>query len=96
MDPACSWANGQHTIAVSRRLRAEAPPGHAPDPMPVEAPWHWLRADVTYHRCRATAEDLIRRAAAFEASVNTDPDAAADRLWAKDHLDPSRQTRQFR
>ena len=42
-------------------------PGYSPDLMPVEALWRWLREDVTYHHCHATAEDLTRRAAAFEA-----------------------------
>jgi hypothetical protein len=95
VDPACSWANGQHTIAVSRRLRVEIPPGHSPDPMPVEALWHWLRADVTCHHCHATAEDLTRRVAAREASVHASPHAAADRLWVKDHLDPNEEKLRF-
>jgi hypothetical protein len=41
---------------------------------------------VTYHHCHATAEDLTRRVAAFEADVNTNPCAVADRLWVKDQL----------
>src|SRR4051794_36185794 len=38
-------------------------PGYSPDLMPVEALWHWLREDVTYHHCHASAEDLTRRVA---------------------------------
>ena len=93
-------ANGEHTIDVLRRLRAEIPdgkllvvrdsgpyhrakavwaaaaslgielaplPGYSPDLMLVETLWRWLREDVTYHHCHATADDLIRRVAAFEA-----------------------------
>src|SRR3954468_19330315 len=92
-------ANGDHTIAVLQRLRAEVPerklivlwdgapyhraqavrevartldielmplPGYSPDLMPVEALWRWLREDVTYHHCHASAEDLTQRAADFE------------------------------
>jgi transposase len=36
-------------------------PGYSPDLMPVEALWHWLREDVTYHHCQASAEDLVQR-----------------------------------
>jgi transposase len=84
-------ANGEHTIGVLRRLRAEIPegkliviwdgatyhraksvwsavasldihlkplPGYSPDLMPVEALWRWVRENVTYHHCHATADDL--------------------------------------
>src|SRR4051794_12732332 len=59
--------------------------------MAVEPLWRWLREDVTYHHCHATAEDLIRRVAAFEVDVNADPCVVADRLWVKDHLDPEEE-----
>jgi transposase len=121
-------ANGDHTIDVLRRLRAEIPErplsviwegapyhrakavwsaaaslgitlvplsGYSPDLMPVEPLWHWLREDVTYHHCHATAEDLTRRVAAFEAKVNADPYGIADRLWVKDHLDPEEEKLRF-
>jgi transposase len=123
-----SRANGDHTIAVLRRLRAEAAdrqvivlwdgapyhraksvreaatalnitlmplPGYSPDLMPVEALWRWLREDVTYHHCHASAEDLTRRVAAFEARLNQDPLAIADRLWVKDTLDPDEEKLRF-
>jgi transposase len=45
-------------------------PGYSPDLMPVEALWRWLRENVTYHHCHATADDLTRRVATFEAQVN--------------------------
>src|SRR4051794_21583846 len=63
--------------------------------MPVEALWHWLREDVTYHHCHASAEDLTRRAADFEARINQDPCALADRLWVKDCLDPEEEKLRF-
>src|SRR3954465_13459186 len=114
-------ANGEHTIDVLRRLRAEFPdealivlwdgapyhrakavreaatalnitlmplPGYSPDLMPVEALWPWLREDITYHHCHASADDLTRRVADFEARLNRDPFVIADRLWVKDHLNP--------
>ena len=129
-------ANGEHTMDVLRRLRAEIPdvsenqvvlrglivvwdgapyhrakavwaeaaslgielaplPGYSPDLMPVEALWRWLREDVTYHHCHATADDLTRRVAVFEAQVNQDPCAVADRLWVKHHLDPKEEKLRF-
>jgi transposase len=121
-------ANGEHTIAVLRRLRAAFPdealivlwdgapyhrakivreaaralnitlmplPGYSPDLMPVEALWRWLREDVTYHHCHASAEDLTRRVGDFEARLNQDPPAIADRLWVKDHLDPEEEKLRF-
>jgi hypothetical protein len=63
--------------------------------MPVQALWRWLREDVTYHHCHATAADLIRRVAAFERQVNQNPFAVADRLWVKDHLDPEEEKLRF-
>jgi transposase len=70
-------------------------PSYSPDLMAVEPLWRWLREDVTYHHCHATASDLIRRVAAFEANVNADPCAVADRLWVKDHLDPEEEKLRF-
>jgi len=121
-------ANGEHTIEVLRRLRAEHPdrelvvpwdgasyhragavreaaaasrielmplPGYSPDLMPVEALWRWLREDVTYHHCHASRDDLTRRVAAFQARVNREPCALADRLWVKDRLDPEEEKLRF-
>ena len=121
-------ANGEHTIDVLRRLRAEAPdrklillwdgapyhrakavrevattlgielmplPSYSPDLMPVEALWRWLREDVTYHHCHASAEDLTRRVADFEVRLNRDPFVIADRLWVKDQLDPEEEKLRF-
>jgi hypothetical protein len=52
-------------------------------------------ADVTYHHCDASADDLTRRVAAFEARLNRDPFAVADRLWVKDSLDPAEEKLRF-
>jgi hypothetical protein len=55
----------------------------------------WLRGDVTHHHCHATADDQIRRVATFEAAVNQDPYAVADRLWVKDTLDLDQEKLRF-
>ena len=70
-------------------------PGYSPDRMPVEPLWRWLREDVTYQHCHATADDLIRRVAAFEDRVNASPYLVADRLWVKDQLDPTEEKLRF-
>src|SRR3954462_12186462 len=120
--------NGEHTIAVLRRLRAAFPdealivlwdgapyhrakivreaatalnitlmplPGYSPDLMPVEELWPWLREDVTDHHCHASADDLTRRVADFEARLNREPFIIADRLWVKDRLDPDEEKLRF-
>ncbi len=121
-------ANGEHTMDVLRRLRAEFPdealivlwdgapyhrakavreiattlgielmplPGYSPDLMPVEALWRWLREDVTYHHCHASADDLTRRVADFEARLNRNAFIVADRLWVKDHLEAEEEKLRF-
>jgi transposase len=70
-------------------------PGYSPDLMPVEPLWHWLREDVTDHHCQANADDLTRQGAAFQAMVNADPYAVADRLWVKHRLDPDEEKLRF-
>jgi transposase len=70
-------------------------PGYSPDLMPVEELWRWLREDVTYHHCHASAQDLTRRVADFEVRLNQDPFVIADRLWVKDHLDPDEEKLRF-
>src|SRR5918997_1215972 len=66
--------------AAALRIELVPLPGYSPDFMPVEALWRWLREDVTYHHCHLTADDLSRRVAAFEARVNQDTCATADRF----------------
>ena len=70
-------------------------PGYSPDLMPVEELWRWLREDVTYHHCHASAEDLTRRVGDFEARLNREPFVIADRLWVKDTLDPDEEKLRF-
>lgn len=91
----CHRAKAAWSAAASLDIHLVPLPGHSPDLMPVEPPWRWLREDVTHHHCHATPEDLIRRVAAFEVTVNQDPCAVADRLWVKDHLDPEEEKRRF-
>ncbi len=61
------WGNRTHTSDLCNTAPL---PGYSPDLMPVEALWRWLREDVTYHHCHATADDLTRRVAVFETQVN--------------------------
>jgi transposase len=83
------------SAAASLNITLMPLPGYSPDLMAVEALWRWLREDVTYQHCHASPDDLIRRVAAFEADVNADPCAVADRLWVKDHLDPEEEKLRF-
>lgn len=66
-------------------------PAYSPDFMPVEHLWHWLREDVTYHTCYEQQADLIAQVDRFQARINADPIALADRLWVKSHLDPKEE-----
>ena len=70
-------------------------PGYSPDLMPVEALWHWLREDVTYHHCHASAEDLDSAGGGFRGASEPRPFVIADRLWVKDHLDPEEEKLRF-
>ena len=70
-------------------------PGYSPDLMPVEALWRWLREDVTDQHCHASADDLTRRVADFEARLNQEPFVIADRLRVKDHLNPEEEKLRF-
>jgi len=84
-------AGAVREAAAALRIELVPLPGYSPDLMPVEALWRWLREDVSYHHCHATADDLGRRVAASEARLNRDPCAVADRLRAKDRLDPDEE-----
>jgi transposase len=88
-------AGAVREVAAALQIELVPLPGYSPDFMPVEALWRWLREDVTYHHCHASADDLSRRVAAFEARLNQDPYAIADRLWVKDHLDPNEEELRF-
>jgi transposase len=48
------------SAAASLDIHLQPLPAYSPDLMAVEPLWRWLREDVTYHHCYATAEDLIR------------------------------------
>ena len=96
------WDGASYHRAASVREAAAALhidivplPGYSPDFMPVEELWHWLRGDVTYHYCHPTADDLRRRVGEFQAAINQDPYAVADRLVVKDHLDPEEEKLRF-
>ncbi len=88
-------ANAVRETAMALGIELVPLPGYSPDLMPVEALWRWLREDVTYHHCHASAEDLTRRVAAFEMRLNQNPFALADRLWVKDYLHPDEEKLRF-
>jgi transposase len=88
-------AGAVREAAAALRIDLVPLPGYSPDFMPVEALWRWLREDVTYHHCHASPDDLTRRVAAFQARINQEPCALADRLWVKDHLDPEEEKLRF-
>lgn len=66
-------------------------PAYSPDFMPVEALWRWMREEVTYNHCHATAADLIAGVEAFEAKVKSQPDVLFKRLHVQTKLDPDRE-----
>jgi transposase len=82
-------------VAAALGIQIVPLPGYSPDFMPVEALWRWLREDVTYHYCHPTADDLRRRVSEFQATINQNPYAVADRLVVKDHLDPEEEKLRF-
>jgi transposase len=88
-------AGAVREMAAALRIELMPLPGYSPDLMPVEALWRWLREDVTYHHCHASLDDLTRRLAAFQARINQEPCALADRLWVKNHLDPEEEKLRF-
>lgn len=59
--------------------------------MPVEALWRWLREEVTYYHCHATADELVTRVEQFRQRINAYPCQVADHLWVKDQLDPAEE-----
>jgi hypothetical protein len=56
-----------------------------------------IRADVGGIRqhCLAIRDLTSRRARGFEATVNANPYAVADRLWVKDQLNPGQESPRF-
>jgi transposase len=88
-------AKAVREVATTLGIELMPLPGYSPDLMPVEELWRWLREDVTYHHCHASADDLTRRVADFEVRLNREPFAIADRLWVKDHLDPDEEKLRF-
>lgn len=89
------WDGAPYHRALRVKNKAEAfniglepLPSYSPDFMPVEHLWHWLREEVTYHTCYPKKAELIAQVAKFQARINADPIALADRLWVQNSLDP--------
>ena len=78
-------------VAETLDITLEPLPAYSPDFMPVEHLWQWLREDVTYHTCYDHKADLIAQVDRFQARINADPIAIADRLWVRSHLDPNEE-----
>jgi transposase len=87
------YHRGKLVKQTAERLKIELVPlpGYSPDFMPVEALWRWVRQLCTSERCHASRDDLLNVVADFEACINQDPCALADRLWVKDHLNPEEE-----
>ncbi|MTW21519.1 transposase, partial [Allochromatium palmeri] len=84
-------AGAVRELAQELSITLQPLPAYSPDFMPVEALWRWLREEVTYHHCHATAEELVQRVNHFVHTINADPFAIADRLWTKTTLDPEEE-----
>lgn len=78
-------------LATALSITLQPLPSYSPDFMPVEALWRWLREDVTYHHCHASAAELVARVRDFMGTINADPFTVADRLWTKTTLDPEEE-----
>lgn len=62
-------------------------PAYSPDFMPVEALWRWMREEVTYNHCHATAAALIAGVDAFQIKANEQSDVVFKRLYVRTGLD---------
>ena len=65
------------------RIKLQPLPTYSPDFMPVEALWRWMREEVTYNHCHATAEELIAAVFAFTDTVNENEQAVFERMALK-------------
>jgi hypothetical protein len=70
-------------------------PAYSPEFMPVEALWRWMREEVTYNHCHATAADLIAGVAAFETAANEQSEVVFQRLHVRTTLDPDQEKRRI-
>lgn len=92
------WDNVSSHRALDVRVLAEPLritlmplPTYSPDFMPVEALWRWLREEVTYHHCHATADALVQCVHPFVKNIHRNIFEVADRLWVKIALDPEEE-----
>ena len=66
-------------------------PAYSPDFMPVEALWRWMREEVTYNHCHATAAALIAGVDAFQTMANEQSKVLFKRLYVRTSLDPEQE-----
>ncbi len=79
------------TLVQELKITVQPLPSYSPDFMPVESLWRWLRENVTYHHCHATAKELIERVHNFVQTINAVPSVVANRLHAKTKLDQTEE-----
>jgi len=70
-------------------------PPYSPEFMPVEALWRWMREEVTYNHCHATAADLIAGVDAFETKANEESAVVFQRLHVRTSLDSDQEKLRF-
>jgi transposase len=66
-------------------------PAYSPEFMPVEALWRWMREEVTYNHCHATAAALISAVSEFEAQANKQSAVLFSRLYVRTSLDADQE-----
>ncbi len=88
-----SYHRAEDVVERARELRillTPLPP-YSPDFMPVEALWRWMREEVTYNHCHATAADLIAGVSAFENELRQQPQAVFTRLHVRTKVDADQE-----
>jgi transposase len=80
-----------HEYAAELGILITHLPAYSPEFRPVEALWRWMREEVTYNHCHATAADLITGVEAFESRANEQPNVVFQRLHVRTRLDPEQE-----
>jgi hypothetical protein len=62
-----------------------------PPTVRILCPWSIYGTGCGYHTGYDQKADLIAQVDRFQAQINADPMALADRLWVKSHLNPKEE-----